>query len=102
MRFDSAFAGEGEGFAQAFDRRCEQEVSAELDEICRGRLVADDESPLTDRVEQGLATRELRFWACRQNEKLCRGRGLRPAEHRAYDIGLARVPVRLGQPGGER
>ena len=67
-----------------------------------GRLVADDEGSLADRVEQWLAARERRFGACRDDEKLRRRGGLGPAEHGRGDIGLAGLSMRLRQPVGER
>ena len=53
-RVDLVFAHESDGLAQAFDHRCDEEVSAQLHEVGLGRIFAQEEGALADSVEQRL------------------------------------------------
>ena len=80
MRVDAGLADEREGFAQAFDHRRQQEVAAELDEIGRGRLVANDESPLADARRTAAGSAELGSGPAATTKSFGRRRRLGPAE----------------------
>src|SRR5277367_6166520 len=102
MRVDSPFADERERLSQTFDHRCEEEVAADLDQIGCGRLVANDEGSLADRVEQRLAAGDRWLSAGRDDKELGRRGGFGPAEHRRCDIDLASFAMGLSQPIGQR
>ncbi len=97
MRIDAGLAYQRERLTEAFQHRSHQEIAGELDQVCIGRLGADDERLLADRIEQRPATGEHRIGAAGDDEELGGSSSVRPPEHRRSDIGLPGITVRLGE-----
>ena len=79
----------GDGLAQGLDDREDEEVAAELDHIGHFRVGANDESALTDGIEDGLAALEDAAVSGGRDEELGGCSGFGAAEDRSGDIMLA-------------
>src|SRR6476646_1333230 len=97
---DSGLANKGEGLAESFDYRGDQEIAAEFDEVRLRGLVGDDEGVLTKGLEQGLARLHGFRLTGGHDKKLARR--LRAAEHRCRHEALPRGLMRAREPLGER
>ena len=82
MLIQTSLAHQGHGFAQGLDHRGNQKISAELDQIRVGRIVAEAKSLLPDGLEQRHAGVNRIRGAGYGDEELGRSRRLGPAKYR--------------------
>src|ERR1700730_6345907 len=92
---DAALADECHGLTERFNRHGEQKVAAKLDEIGGLRRLGDDESLLSDRIEERSCRGDcVRGSGC-NNEELTRSRSVRAPKNRCRDEALVGFRMRL-------
>ena len=94
LGLDTALPQKGKNFSEHLQGGGGHCVSRELDQICAFRVIADDEGPLTEKVEDGTDALDLVGFPGRDDVKLARLRGVWISEYRRRHIILA-VPRML-------
>src|SRR5260370_14482596 len=81
MRVNSKLPTQGKRFCQTLDHSRDQEIPCQFNCVCGVRVLTRNERLLTNRVEKWPAALDLFGWPSGNNEQLCGGCGVRPAEH---------------------
>src|ERR1700730_2566446 len=86
---DAALADERHGLTERFNHHGDQKVAAKLDEISGLRRLGDNESFLSDRIEERSCRGDRVRGPGRNNEELTCGRDVRAPKDRRRDETLA-------------
>jgi hypothetical protein len=102
VRRDARFACQGEGLAERFEHRDDDEVAGELDDVGQRRNLSQLGDAATEALKQRKAARHVTRLAGREHPQLLRGSGFWAPEHGRRDIALRTSGVLLRQAFGER
>ena len=92
---DAALADESHGLTERFNHNGDQKVAAKLDEISGLRRLGDNESLLSDRIEERSCCGDCVLGSGRNNEELTCSRHVRAPKNRCCNETLASFRMRL-------
>src|SRR6202043_1857200 len=91
----SPLADDNNGLTEEFNHHGDQKVAAKLDEISGLRRLGDNESLLSDRIEERSCRGDCVRGSGRNNEELTCSRNVRAPKNRCRDETLAGFRMRL-------